>query len=74
MRKPLPHELQLDYLVPAGAELVSIDSPAPGVLRVIGDGSEGVSVLKIGIRWTPQKWSRQSRSPTLFDAHDRVDE
>ena len=72
MRKPLPHDLQLDKLVPAGAELVSIDSPTP---RVTGDDSEGVSVLKFGIRWTPQEFLEQAKQVTHpFDAHDRVDD
>ena len=51
MRKPLPHDLQLDKLVPAGAELVSIGSPIP---RVTGDDFEGVE--KLGIRWAPQEF------------------
>ena len=72
MRKPLQHNLQLDKLTPAGAELVSIDSPTP---RVIGDDAEGVSVLKFGIRWTPQEFLEQAKQVTHpFDAHDRVDD
>ena len=72
MRKPLSHDLQLDELVPAGAGLVPIDSPTP---RVIGDGSEGVSVLKFGIRWTPQEFLEQAKQVTHpFDAHDIVED
>ena len=72
MRKPPPHNLQLDKLIPAGAEPVSIDSPTP---RVIGDDSEGASVLKFGIRWTPQGFLEQAKQVTHpFDAHDRVDD
>ena len=72
MRKPLSHDLQLDELVPAGAELVSIDSPTP---RVIGGSSEGFSVLKFGIRWTPQEFLEQAKQVTHpFDAHDSVED
>ena len=42
---------------------------------MIGDDSEGVSVLKFGIRWTPQEFLEQAKQVTHpFDAHDRVDD